>query len=151
MSFHNLNFCPPISEWNWHCSKCWREHLRKTGSVATIPPASSGRSHDRSTAAPSMSKSPSGSILRTASVASATLPSPKKSFLSSQSSFSKFEDKKKRQTLDKNFKQIFQGRSFGGGSGKESPEKHSVRKKLKVYSLREARKIYSEHHPMDLR
>jgi len=54
--------------------------------------------------------------------ASATLGSPKRSFLAPQTSFSKFEDKKKRQTLDKNLKQMFQGRSFGG-SGKESPEK----------------------------
>jgi hypothetical protein len=48
--------------------------------------------------------------------------SPKRSFLAPQASFSRFEDKKKRQTLDKNLKQIFQGRSFGGTS-KDSPEK----------------------------
>ena len=39
-----------------------------------------------------------------------------------QASFSRFEDKKKRQTLDKNLKQNFQGRPFAGSS-KESPEK----------------------------
>jgi hypothetical protein len=32
--------------------------------------------------------------------------------VASQSSFSRFEDKKKRQTLDKNLKQIFQGSDF---------------------------------------
>ena len=48
--------------------------------------------------------------------------SPKKSYLAPQSSFSKFEDKKKRQTLDKNFKQMFQGRTFGGPT-RDSPEK----------------------------
>ena len=54
--------------------------------------------------------------------AASSAESPKRSFLAPQASFSKFEDKKKRQTLDKNLKQIFQGRSFGGTS-KESPEK----------------------------
>ena len=25
-------------EWQWHCSKCWREHLRKAGSPTRPPP-----------------------------------------------------------------------------------------------------------------
>jgi hypothetical protein len=64
------------------------------------------------------------SHFRNTNASSATLGSPKRSFLTPQTSFSKFEDKKKRQTLDKNLKQMFQGRTFGGGgTTKGSPEK----------------------------
>lgn len=90
-------------EWQWYCSKCWREHQRKAGS-----PARSAR------AVKSPVKSPIAPIPKDDRQKS----SPKRHFLSSPT---KEDDGKqsKRQTLDRNFKQMFGARM----GTKESPEK----------------------------
>ena len=89
-------------EWQWFCSRCWREHQRKHGS-----PSKSSKFLSANTLSPDSPEHQgvvgsipvAGAYMTPTSESKLKILSPKKSLLA--------KDGGGRQTIDKNFKKLF--------------------------------------------